>query len=201
MVLVADDHMVNQFDFQELPGANEVARHLDVGLRRGAFPTNNGLELHEIDREALMQRTGYERSLLIRLLAKLGETQRTQRTQRRTTWFSLRSSAAFASLRLLFRPVFCFGKQPDKQGTKQYPPKVVRLAGILGRAADAGRSGVAAALNLQKHPHVGPSNILICCSRWHPSSPFLSSCFGRKIAGNTRDYSHCLHFTIAFLPV
>ena len=60
--MVADDHMVNQFDFQELPGANEVARHLDVGLRRGAFPTSNGRELHEIDREALMQRTGYERS-------------------------------------------------------------------------------------------------------------------------------------------
>ena len=29
--------MVNQLDFQQLPGANEVTRHLDVGFRRGAF--------------------------------------------------------------------------------------------------------------------------------------------------------------------
>ena len=32
MVLIADDHMVNQLDFQQLPGANEIACHLDIGL-------------------------------------------------------------------------------------------------------------------------------------------------------------------------
>ena len=29
--------MVDQLDFQQLPGANEIACHLDVGLGRGAF--------------------------------------------------------------------------------------------------------------------------------------------------------------------
>ena len=37
MVLVADDHMVNQLDLQELAGTDEVTRHFDVGLGRSAF--------------------------------------------------------------------------------------------------------------------------------------------------------------------
>jgi len=32
VVLVADDDMVNQLNFQQLTGANKIARHLDVGI-------------------------------------------------------------------------------------------------------------------------------------------------------------------------
>ena len=39
MVLVTDDHMVNQLDLQQLTGASQIAGHFDVGLRWGAFTT------------------------------------------------------------------------------------------------------------------------------------------------------------------
>ena len=47
VILVADDHMVNQLDLQQLAGANEVTRHLDVGLRRGAFTARMIMDDHD----------------------------------------------------------------------------------------------------------------------------------------------------------
>lgn len=38
MVLVADDHMVNQLDLQQLTGTNEIPRHFDVSFRGRGFP-------------------------------------------------------------------------------------------------------------------------------------------------------------------
>jgi len=38
VVGVPDDDVVEDFDFQELAGADEVAGYLDVGFRRGRFP-------------------------------------------------------------------------------------------------------------------------------------------------------------------
>ena len=37
MVLIADDHMVNQLNLQELTGTLQIPRHFDVRLGRGAF--------------------------------------------------------------------------------------------------------------------------------------------------------------------
>ena len=50
MVLVADDNMVDQLDLQQLTGADEVARHLDVSFRRGAFTAGVIVDDHDLSR-------------------------------------------------------------------------------------------------------------------------------------------------------
>jgi hypothetical protein len=37
VVLVADDHMVDQLNLQQLTGTNEIPRHFDVGFRGRGF--------------------------------------------------------------------------------------------------------------------------------------------------------------------
>ena len=38
MVLIADDDMVNQFEFQKLTRPNQITSHFDVGFRGRGFP-------------------------------------------------------------------------------------------------------------------------------------------------------------------
>ena len=47
MVLITDDDMVNQFEFQKLTGANQITGHFDVRLAGARLPA--GVIVHEHD--------------------------------------------------------------------------------------------------------------------------------------------------------
>ena len=81
------------------------------------------------------------RSLLIRMLAKTGETQRRRESQRTAeASFSLRFSAFLCVSAFIFiSRLFNFGKQPDKQGRNKEgaaEQEAIGVAAGLSRQAD-----------------------------------------------------------------